>query len=117
MNKQTLQALEESIQKWEDIINKGIVDFGHKDCALCRIFRKESTNNLMHYTKCTGCPIKKKTGYNMCIETPYTDWDNYFIDFKHINYITRSVHCVKDKKSRELAQDELNFLNSIFDHQ
>jgi len=45
-------ALELSIEKWQDIVDGKGVDNGHYNCALCRTYDVANTK-----TKCGGCPL------------------------------------------------------------
>jgi hypothetical protein len=72
MNKKTKKALDGSIKKWEKILAGKIADKGDENCPLCKIFCKFDVN---YSYKCDGCPVKDKTGRNLCCGTPYDDWD------------------------------------------
>lgn len=71
-------ALELSIEKWEDIVehlsmiddikeyDKALED-GGDNCALCCLFRDR-------VNVCVGCPVSAAGGYK-CNDTPYTKFD------------------------------------------
>lgn len=106
MNKTTLNALEESIQKWENIINNKKEDNGPKDCILCILFRIDT-----HYgISCENCPIAIATLADGCDGSPYEEWYNYCNDKGEDLKIF-------DDESERLAKIELEFLKSIFNHQ
>jgi len=52
MNKETLEALKGSIEKWKKIATGKGVDEGWKNCPLCRLFIIDG---------CRNCPVKLKT--------------------------------------------------------
>ena len=62
MGAQALEALKESITYWEDIVHKDAPIMGVAGCALCKEF---------YYDRCNGCPVKEKTGFMGCVNTPY----------------------------------------------
>lgn len=67
MNSKTLNALKQSIAKWDDYTqatHRDEVMLGCFSCPLCHLFRVRS---------CTNCPVKKSTGKMGCQETPYED--------------------------------------------
>ena len=68
--------LDLSIEKWKDIVNHlheiqskeefdDRLEEGHKNCALCQVY---SANG------CLNCPIRRVTGAESCLFTPWTDW-------------------------------------------
>ena len=63
MDKRTLKALHVSIRKWIKIATWEGDNNGAHDCPLCQLFLLEM--------ECDGCPIKEKTGYPACYNTPY----------------------------------------------
>jgi len=81
-------ALELSIQKWQDIVNGKGDDAAYLNCALCK---------REHGEVCGGCPVKQKTGKTDCRNSPY------------IGY------CRAEKKLVKLrwAKKELEFLKSL----
>ena len=87
MERETLEALKGSIQKWRGITNGEGVDKGSNNCPLCHKFldRKSGT--------CFGCPVYEHTKEHLCVGTPY---DNYGGD-----------------PSYENALEELEFLESL----
>ena len=68
MDDKTLTALKQSIEKWErNVVAETTDDFttGATTCPLCGLFWRGG--------RCTGCPIKVKTGKPRCIDTPYME--------------------------------------------
>ena len=61
-----------SIEKWEAIVRlleageRVANDGATKTCALCRVY------SLL--VNCNGCPVRKRTGFSYCWETPYEEW-------------------------------------------
>jgi len=123
MNKPTAEALEESIDHWAEVVKsirdnlekeydyhdyhasiKGasVVQIGRTKCALCEKFNHLPGEEGLK--DCRRCPVKKKTGYEFCNETPYHRFSNQLISKKTF-----------DKKHVKLAQAELRFLKSLRD--
>jgi len=102
MKKETLEALEKSIEKWEKIVAGKGEDRGRDDCALCKLFRKES---------CVGCPVYAKTGHLGCRGTPYVRWVNHH-DYKHFDE-SSEIYEIECSECKRLAQEELEFLKSL----
>lgn len=71
MDNATLKALKDSIAKWEGNTRVDDIDdalLGHKECPLCILFWSEC-----HATSCNGCPVKDRTGYGYCSDTPFDE--------------------------------------------
>jgi hypothetical protein len=102
MNKQTAEALEKSIKKWEDILNNEDVDLGTKNCALCELF---------HHYNCNHCPVKNKSGMTFCNDTPYEKWEIHHEEMHgDPSFTKRQPNCPICEK---LAKDEIDFLKSL----
>lgn len=84
MDEKTREALEGSIEKWRGIVAGTEIDRGATNCPLCIMFNDEDA-------VCDGCPVKERTGFDQCRNTPYDDY-----------YGQTSV-----------AQEELGFLISL----
>lgn len=70
MSANTAAALEECIRHWERnaaVTNLADVLIGLDYCALCEIF-----NNRLANLGCEGCPVKDRTGFRHCFDTPYS---------------------------------------------
>lgn len=100
------KELEESINKWEDIIagNKG--DKGQINCSLCQKY--------LHSRGCAGCIVRKDTEQDGCHGTPFSEW------FSHHGYEHGNTQYKYGKGRRiecptclELAQKELDYLKSL----
>ena len=102
--KQTKDALEGSIKKWE-LIESGIgVDDGVHNCPLCKIFNV----NVNEYS-CAGCPVDFATSMAGCIDTPYDEWGDHQFD-EHSRGLPVKVEC---DKCKALAHEMLEFLISL----
>lgn len=96
MNKKTLKALNESIEKWTRHMNVDLeyLDqfyLGPEECPLCQLF---------WHNDCQGCPVFERTGLYGCENTPFDD----------------AYHCaaMNDLKAfKKAAQEEVNFLKSL----
>lgn len=96
MDSNTLQALQESIIKWEkNYANPLQAKIGSKDCPLCQIF-----NAPGEYNECKGCPINDVTNYG-CYNTPYEEFYYVF------------TYSPVESKLKILARKELEFLKSL----
>lgn len=97
MDKKTLEALKGSIEKWEGIVAGKIKDEGPRNCPLCKKF-----------PSCDGCPVSEVTLSDSCNNSPYEEWEIYaYANHHEFDYM------VRDEKSKELAEAELNFLKSL----
>lgn len=79
-------ALELSIEKWQDIVDGKGKNYDSLNCALCESI-----------PTCKLCIIFKKTGESDCEETPYEKYDE--------------AHTTKQRK--KYALEELEFLKSL----
>lgn len=96
MNKQTLRALKDSIEKWEGIANGTNLEYPHaKNCPLCTVFHKD---------RCKDCPVRNRTGIAYCINTPY-----HKAVQSHREHVGPRYH----KTYLKNAQQELDFLKSL----
>ena len=101
MNKQTLQALQGSIKKWQRIVvSTEAEDRGTVNCPLCDMF---------WYRGCGGCPVRAATGWSLCGGSPYTEWVAHMTgDHSHPGLPKhRHPDC---KECLQLARAELDFL-------
>lgn len=81
--------LELSIEKWEDVVDKGLdADQGWENCALCEKYFPSGCSD-----PCKGCPIFEKTGKHFCDGTPYEKYQ-----------ITAD---------EDIAKEEVEFLKSL----
>lgn len=67
MDDKTLNALKQSIEKWErNAVAETPDDYttGVESCALCRMFWRSS---------CRGCPVSEATGETHCFNSPHSD--------------------------------------------
>jgi hypothetical protein len=69
MDEKTLEALKGSIRKWEKIRDGQMHDEGARNCPLCQLFN----NAHNRFKDCEGCPVKQRTGFQFCKNTPYVD--------------------------------------------
>ena len=106
MNKKTREALEGSIRKWEEILASRKKEGGISDCPLCPQFRGPS--GIWH---CDGCPVRAASGKAFCEGTPYEDWSHHQKCRRRDG--NRNAYRATDKRSRELAEAELDFLKSL----
>ena len=75
MNKETLKALENSIEHWRRMMDGEGRDGecpSAQGCDLCAMFNPNGEE------KCEGCPVMEHTGRPICDDTPYYDALNAF---------------------------------------
>lgn len=108
MNKQTLDALIASAEKWErNALAKVPSDAGvyASSCKLCTLFL---------HSECDGCPVKLFSGEPGCANTP---WDAASVAFNawrllHPIATDRHKRDVRDR-FRRAADAEAKFLRSL----
>ncbi len=72
MRDRWLQAVKESIEKWEAIVAGSGVDFGVANCPLCKVQEAELDGDWDD--ECPDCPVKLATGEDDCEGSPYDSW-------------------------------------------
>lgn len=100
MKKKDVELVKGSIGKWLEI-KRSItgLDNGARNCSLCVEYITGS---------CDGCPVKKLTGEDYCVGTPYRQWTIHH-EKVHSKYSSR--HRVKGcNECSKLASEELGFL-------
>jgi len=101
---QIATALELSIEKWKANAltrMKHTAKIFAETCPLCHLFWKED-EDMPEEQYCEGCPVKKRTGFYGCQGTPWVAVRDAYYD-----------NCVSVQEFRELAQAEVNFLESL----
>ena len=75
MTPETLEALKEcSITRWYPLAFEKLVDCDElPGCQLCAIHKKFTDPCSMN------CPVKAKTGQNLCQATPFARWLQHYI--------------------------------------
>ncbi|KKL06528.1 hypothetical protein LCGC14_2595110 [marine sediment metagenome] len=108
MTKETLEALQDSIEKWEGIAEDGEEDLGCLDCPLCGVFLRRNHCLQSFDTKRKKCPVNEDTGQGGCLATPVIKWIKHHED-KHWsdNRVVRCPECEK------LAQAEVKYLTGL----
>jgi len=100
MTKETEEALRDSIAHWKRLsTGKARKDEGiySEDCALCKLFFDGDSCN-------DGCPVKERTGFDLCRNTPWVDVDQaFYADPKWYNGV----------KFKKAAAAQLAFLKSL----
>jgi len=96
MNGKTLKALKQSIAHWQRLASNQPHPYesvGVRSCALCRRFIDQA---------CKGCPVRKKTGWRYCQETPYRYASHVF-----------HLHGLGSASFTQAAKKEVKFLQSL----
>lgn len=96
-SEKTMNAIEGSVKKWEDVVLGKIKERGPNNCPLCELFFENPS--------CSGCPIAEKPRYDRCLNTPYTKWIETS-DYNNGRYVA-SLDAYKT------ALDEIEFLKNI----
>lgn len=100
ITKKAREALKQSLQKWENIVEGTEIDRGPYNCPLCEVFW--ATYN------CNGCPVSKDTGQLCCVGTPYDAWEDHHT--LRIKSLKISRH---HTKRLALAQAEADYLKDL----
>lgn len=105
ISKEQMQALDGSIEKWDQICNQNGIDNGRNDCSLCQI---DNTNR-----RCEQCIIYLDTGGRFCEKSPYEAWVDHHTQF-HSNYmITRVRKSCECPECYILANEEYEYLKDL----
>ena len=102
--------LEESIEKWEKIVNHEGRDDGSENCSLCNEYNNEETDQ--DYV-CEGCPVSIKVDETGCLKTPWEEWFDHQRSVHNYEHIPDEGFKVECNICKELANKELEFLKSL----
>lgn len=110
MHPKTLEALKESIAKWEKNLlapEPDDVKTASTECPLCTLFFWVADVSMV----CNGCPIKNATGQRQCAQTPYREATAYKYMWKAArNKNKREAYRLR---CMEYVQMEVDFLKSL----
>lgn len=95
-----IEALEKSIEHWEDIVEGKTDDARDTACPCCALYAQKSDEE---HRNCVGCPISASTGLGNCTDTPWN------AAHQSIIYKARTF----DRKT--CTQRELDFLNVVLE--
>lgn len=110
MDATTLKALEESIARWGKMEEKGNRYAPRRHaCALCKLFWRRVPWGLRTIVRCVGCPVRERTGRNVCARTPYTAADDAHGVWKYAG----GVRWLFEDAWRKAATAERKFLESL----
>lgn len=98
-DKETLEALDGSIAKWEAIVNGTGGDIGPENCPLCQLFFYQEQT-------CLGCPVRDSTDFTQCLGTPYMNWTR-------VHKTSMPPYKALTAEQMQVAKDELQFLTSL----
>ena len=101
MDKKTLEALQKTIEQWEKIIEGKEEDRAAENCPLCALFPTFF---------CSGCPIRERTRWSNCRDTPYERWEFHHMEIHNQHNPPWKIEC---DECRRLAEEELNFLKEL----
>ena len=104
MNKheECIEALEASIDHWENIVDCTEYSDGTHNCALCSLYYGDN---------CEDCPIYKKTGQIFCSSSPFYDFEIYVKKTAYFGVAGKVAVC--DFESKKLAEKMLEFLQML----
>ena len=105
---EALEALKDSIHKWERIVAGEWEDMGGDNCALCKRFHgcKHETDGI--------CPVVRASLSRGCANTPWLKWGVHGRSIHKDNLYSGGFKVYPDcPVCKELAQDELDFLKSL----
>ena len=100
MDAKTLEALQGSIKKWEDIAAGAGQDRGWANCPLCLMFNNAEDEERC--LGCRGCPVAT-SGHYYCDGTPYDIW----------SALPGRPRVATNLEHKTVAQAELDFLKSL----
>ncbi len=104
------EALEGSVEKWDDILEGEGEDMSDMNCPLCKLHLQEST------TKCPKCIVCKETGETGCKGIGWHNWQMHIYEqHKHSmgsNFKGYIIYC---PECRTLAQNVRDGLQKILD--
>lgn len=100
-------ALEESINKWQDIVRGVGGDKAARNCALCKLHQRGGS--------CGECIVQRESGQKGCAGTPYHEFVEHFdaehrqtySDWEKVGRVVQCDKCV------EIALKVLNNLKTI----
>lgn len=110
------EALEYSIKHWKENEVAELPDGASVSCRACALC------DLFYYERiCVGCPVRNKTGVDLCEESPYGEAEARYWEWKH--HYERSLEypesvtedCVRSFRAafRKKAKRETEFLESL----
>ena len=104
LSKRQTKALKKSIKKWEAIVAGTGIDDGADNCELCKKYIG---------CDCKSCPVCLTVSAKWCHNTPHEQWCDY--THRHLKNDLAQEGKVFGKKSKRLAQAELDFLKGILE--
>lgn len=100
------KELEESINKWEDIIAGNAGDKGQINCSLCQKY--------LSSRGCAGCVVMEDTVRSGCYGTPFREWfTHHRYEHSNIQYKYGKGRRIECPDCLILAQKELDYLKSL----
>jgi hypothetical protein len=96
-----IELLKGAIEKWDNIVQGKWGEWVYSECPLCDVYLIDED--------CTSCPIKKKTGQDLCYGTPYRQYALGGQDWY------RMLDEVEREKYLQFAEDELQFLKDLLE--
>jgi len=109
MDKETLEALKDAIEKWKNIEEGKGVDEGCDNCPLCNYLRDEETDRI----DCQYCPVLTSgKGSMFCGNTPYDKWTLHYLQ-SHREFYYKFQRNARCPQCVQIAQEERKFLESL----
>lgn len=82
MKTETVDLLHKAVLKWNEVC-MGLTGAREFQCPLCVRFRRRYVSVMpgsLLKDSCSGCPVREKTGKDMCLHSPYIDWKKASMD-------------------------------------
>lgn len=109
------ESIRKSILKWKKIAYEFGADAGTDNCDLCINFLNDEyshhTTYLVGNILCINCPVKKITGRELCLGTPYTEWIEHQKQVH--NKFNSDYFFVECPTCKEIAIKEIAFLIGV----
>ena len=110
-DKKGLQAIKQSIRKWELIAYYGGIDRRAENCPLCNMFMEKKDKEYIFYMNvCNKCPVYLDSNGHHCGATPYKLWIYHHAkDHGGCGWESK-VECPECKK---IAEEEIIYLKQL----
>lgn len=106
--KQSLNAIDGSINKWKRIVHFLGQDKGCNNCSLCIEYVDSDS------IACVNCPIYLYSGYDYCSNSPYMIWSEDYHDNNDGRAITREEIACANMMLSFLYEVRLFWINNYY---
>ena len=99
-------ALELSIEKWQDIANGTGPDLAIANCALCSVYYETTRRGCQH---CGKCPVSLVTHKLYCENSPYANYDRFWkSDEENLKWAKAEVEFLKSLRKPKRVREGVN---------